>query len=118
MDFPCGIPDQNWGMQHTGIQRIKEALRINSNVDWEEHWGVGGGEADPVAQEVGEEDLGREDRAMASLHGTEWCLLLQPAPQMLLALGEGDICPGDKKLTLPLSPMNLARPEGVCQLAK
>ena len=58
-------------MQHTGIQRIKEALRINSNVDWEEHWGVGGGEADPVAHEVGEEGLGREDRAMASLHGTE-----------------------------------------------
>ena len=47
-------------MKHTGIQRIKEALGINSNVDWEDHVGVGGGEAAPVAHEVGEEGFCRE----------------------------------------------------------
>ena len=50
-------------MEHAGIQRIQEALRVNSNVDWEHHGVVGGGEAAPVAHEVGEEGLGREDRA-------------------------------------------------------
>ena len=50
-------------MKHTGIQRIKEALGINSNVDWEDHGGVGGGEAAPVAHEVGEEGFCREHGA-------------------------------------------------------
>ena len=58
-------------MEHVGIQGIQEALRVNSNVDWEHHRGVGGREAAQVAHEVSEEGLGREDRPIASLHGTE-----------------------------------------------